>query len=68
MNDESISIPIERYIAIDAHKNYVMVGDMNARQEMVLPTRRVDMENYPRWAKANLRPDDAVVIETTTNT
>ena len=68
MNDEPISIPILRYIAIDAHKHYVMVGGMNARQEMVLPTRRVEMENYPKWAKANLRPGDAVVIEATTNT
>jgi len=68
MNDEPISIPIERYIAIDAHKHYVMVGGLNARQETVLPSRRVDMENYPQWAKANLRPGDAVVIEATTNT
>jgi transposase len=26
------------------------------------------MVNYPKWAKANLRPGDAVVIEATTNT
>ena len=68
MKDEPISIPILRYIAIDAHKHYVMVGGMNALQEMVLPTRRVEMENYPKWAKANLRPGDVVVIEATTNT
>ena len=68
MNEESNSSPIERYIAIDAHKHYVMVGGMNARQEMVLTTRRVEMENYPKWARANLRPGDAVVIEATTNT
>ena len=48
MSDDPISIPIVRYIAIDAHKHYVMVGGMNARQEMVLPTRRVDMENQTR--------------------
>ena len=68
MNEEPISIPILRYIAIDAHKHYVMVGGMNSLQEMVLPTRRVEMENYPKWAKTNLRPGDAVVIEATTNT
>jgi hypothetical protein len=45
-----------------------MVGGLNARQETVLPTLRADMENYPKGAKANLRPDDAVVIEATTNT
>ena len=68
MNDGPISIPIERYIAIDAHKHYVMVGGLNSRQETVLPARRVDIENYPKWAKANLRLGDAVVIEATTNT
>jgi hypothetical protein len=44
-----------------------MVGGLNAWQETVLPPRRVDMENYPKGAKANLRPGDAVVIEATTN-
>ena len=68
MNEEPNSSPIERYIAIDAHKHYVMVGGLNARQEVVLPTHRVEMENYPKWTKANLRLGDAVVIEATTNT
>lgn len=68
MSEDPITIPIERYIAIDAHKHYLMVGGLNAQQETVLPTRRVDMENYPQWAKANLKPGDAVVIEATTNT
>jgi transposase len=68
MSDDLNSSPIERYVAIDAHKKYVMVGGLNAQQEMVLPIRRVEMENYPVWAKAHLRPGDAVVIEATTNT
>jgi hypothetical protein len=68
MSEDLISIPIVRYIALDAHKHYAMVGGLNARQETLLPARRVDMENYPKWAKTNLRPGDAVVIEATTNT
>jgi transposase len=68
MNEEPISIPIERYIAIDAHKHYVMVGGLNASLETVLAVRRVKMEDYPAWAQANLRQGDAVVIEATTNT
>jgi transposase len=67
MINDPISIPIERYIAIDAHKHYVMVGGLNAQQELVLPVRRVSIENYPEWAQSNLRPGDAVVIEATTN-
>lgn len=68
MVDSPISIPFTRYIAIDAHKNYVVVGGLNAQQEKVLPVRRVEMEDYPKWAKANLRVGDAVVIEASTNT
>jgi transposase len=68
MSEDTISIPIQRYIAIDAHKKYMMVGGMNARQETILAVRRVAMEDYPEWVQANLRPGDAVVIEATTNT
>jgi hypothetical protein len=68
MNDDLDSIPIERYIAVDAHKHYVMVGGLNAQLETVLPARKVGMESYPQWVKAHLRPGDAVVIEATTNT
>lgn len=68
MNEEPISIPLERYIAIDAHKHYLMVGGLNASLETVLPVRRVQMEAYPAWAQAHLRPGDAVVLEATPNT
>jgi transposase len=68
MNKELESIPIERYIGVDAHKHYVMVGGLNAQLETVMPARKVDIENYPTWVKAHLQPGDAVVIEATTNT
>ena len=45
MNDETNSSTILQYIAIDTHKHYVMVGGMNARQLMVLPACKVNMEN-----------------------
>lgn len=61
------AIPIERYVALDIHKEYVMVGGMNAAQEWVLRPRRVEMERFRAWAAANLSAGDAVVIETTTN-
>lgn len=61
------AIPIERYVALDIHKEYVMVGGMNAAQEWVLRPRRVEMEHFHAWAAANLRAGDAVVLETTTN-
>jgi len=58
---------IERYIAIDIHKEYALVGGQNARQEWVMQPRRVGLEKFREWATANLRVGDAVVVETTTN-
>lgn len=58
---------IQRYIALDIHKEYVMVGAMNTAQEWVIRPRRVEMIHFRSWATNNLRAGDAVVIETTTN-
>jgi transposase len=68
MTDPQKSSPFERYLAIDAHKHYVVVGGLNAQLEIVLPARRMDMERYPQWAKENLTQQDIVVIEASTNT
>ena len=58
---------IERYLAIDIHKEYGLVGGQNVRQEWVLQPRRIGMEKFREWAVENLRAGDAVVLETTTN-
>jgi transposase len=57
----------ERYIAIDLHKHYLMVGGINAQQQVVLTPRKITLDRFVDWAQANLRPTDAVVIEATTN-
>ena len=67
MKSNPKSIPIERYIAIDIHKLYVVVGGMNSQKEWVLRTRKVRMSLFPEWAQKNLLPTDAVVIESTSN-
>jgi len=59
--------PIQRYVALDIHKEYVAVGGMNGAQEWVLQPRRVEMSRFRAWAQDNLREGDAVVIEATTN-
>jgi transposase len=61
------TIGTERYLALDIHKEYVLAGGMNGRQEWVLQPRRVEMGKLREWAGANLRSGDAVVLETTTN-
>ena len=66
MNSKSPS-GFARFIGIDLHKHYLVVGGVNAGQEVVLPPRRVNLENWLKWAEANLKPTDAVVLEATTN-
>jgi len=56
-----------RYIALDIHKEYVLVGGQNVAQAWVIQPRRISMEGFQEWAIANLRAGDAVVLETTTN-
>ncbi|MFO7942780.1 MAG: IS110 family transposase [Anaerolineales bacterium] len=65
MNSPPKSIPIVRYIGIDIHKHYVMVGGQNRSREWVLRPRRVQIRRFRDWAKKNFWPTDAVVIEAT---
>ena len=58
---------IQRYIALDIHKEYVLAGGMNAAQEWLLPPRKIEMGRLGEWAVKHLCETDAVVIETTTN-
>ena len=58
---------LERYIALDIHKEYVLAGGMNARQEWVVQARKIEMGKFREWAAKNLCAGDAVVLETTTN-
>ncbi len=71
MNPSENARAIQRYIALDIHKEYVMAGgtaaSRRASQEWVIHPRRVEMERFRTWAETNLCAGDAVVIETTTN-
>jgi len=67
MNSPGNSRDIQRYIALDIHKEYVMVGAMDTAQEWVIRPKRIEMPRFYTWVANNLRSGDAVVIETTTN-
>jgi transposase len=67
MNSSPQTIPIERFIAIDSHKHYVMVGGMNQQRQWTLRPRKVQMHRFREWAAQNLKLGDAVVLETTAN-
>ncbi|HLE92542.1 MAG TPA: IS110 family transposase [Anaerolineales bacterium] len=57
----------QRYMALDIHREYILVGAQNAEQDWVLTPRRVSVEKFAEWAKKNIRAGDIVVLETTTN-
>jgi transposase len=56
-----------RFIAIDIHKHYLMIGGIDAQQRLVLPPRKVELHRWLEWAAAYLHTTDAVVLEATTN-
>jgi transposase len=56
-----------RFVAIDIHKSYLMVGAIDIEQRIVLQPRKVELHRWLVWAQANLLPTDAVVLEATTN-
>ena len=43
-----------RYIAIDIHKHYLMIGGIDAHKRIVLQPRRVELHRWSDWAQANL--------------
>jgi transposase len=57
----------KRYVALDVHKSYLMVGAVNSQQGVVLSPRRVSFLEFETWAKKHLRADDVVALEATTN-
>jgi transposase len=56
-----------RFLAIDLHKHYLVIGGVNSQQKVILTPRRISIHKWPTWAKANLLPTDNVVLEATTN-
>ena len=39
----------ERYLALDIHKHYVVVGGVDAQQQVILPPRRLDLGEWELW-------------------
>jgi transposase len=56
-----------RFVAIDIHKSYLMVGAIDIEQRIVLQPRKVELHRFLAWAQATLLPTDALVLEATTN-
>lgn len=56
-----------RYMALDIHREYILVGAWDAEKDWILTPRRVSIEKFPEWAKKNIGSGDIVVLETTPN-
>jgi len=58
---------LKRYVGLDIHKHYVVVGAVDGEQAVVMRPRRVSIEELGEWAAAHLQPTDEVVLEASTN-
>jgi transposase len=67
MNHQPVSTSFTRFVAVDLHKYYAVVGAVNRQQEVILAPRRVELDDLPAWAEKHLCQSDALVLEATTN-
>ncbi len=57
-----------RFVGLDVHKHYLVAAIVDADKNEVVPLRRVPFVQLDDWVRKNLTPQDAVVLEMTTNT
>jgi transposase len=67
MNEDGITRGPRRYIALDVHKKYSVIGGVEREGQVVLHEVRVEHADLEGWLKKNLRSTDHVVLESTTN-
>ncbi|MBI3168641.1 MAG: IS110 family transposase [Chloroflexi bacterium] len=58
----------KRFIGLDIHRKYFVAAGVDSKQNPVLGPHEAPMRQIEKWAKKNLTPADAVVVEMTTNT
>ncbi len=63
----TIPSPPIRYLAVDLHKHYLVLGGLDAQLNGVLAPKRLNLDAWPAWAQAHLRPSDHLVVESTSN-
>jgi transposase len=66
MNEPETTHPT-RFVGIDLHKDYLLVGAVDAQQHIVLPPRRFALHEFTMWQAKHLHATDAVVLEATSN-
>jgi transposase len=69
MSDQlSAAVRPARFIGLDLHKHYLVAIGVNADLEQVLGPQRVLLADLDAWCAQHLTPQDALALETTTNT
>lgn len=59
--------PPTRFVALDIHRKYLVVGPVDPHHQVVLSPRRFSFEAFSAWAPTHLTLSDAVVLEATSN-
>src|SRR5215471_5162571 len=54
---------VTRFVGLDVHRSYASVAAVDANQEPRLSVRRIDYTEFDEWIRKNLRPTDAVALE-----
>jgi transposase len=67
MLTETTRSPATRFVALDVHRQYLMVGAVDIQQHVVLSPRRFGFVAFAEWASTHLTHADAVVLEATSN-
>jgi len=67
MLTERSPAPATRFVALDVHRQYLMVGAVDIQQQVVLSPRRFGFAAFAEWAHVHLTHADAVVLEATSN-
>ena len=56
-----------RFVGLDLHRHDVMVGAVNAHQDIVLTPQPTTLRRFGQWASQHLCPTDQMAVEATTN-
>lgn len=67
MSEDGQTRGSRRYIGLDIHKQYCVIGGVDREGRVMLRAVRVEHAELEGWLKKNLLPTDHVVIESTTN-
>jgi transposase len=61
------NVQVARFVGLDVHKRSVVVGAVDAQQQIVLRPLRLSWGEFETWQQQHLHATDAVVLEATTN-